>query len=193
MDVIHYPHPTLRHASRPLRRVDATIKSIVAEMFDLMYAHEGVGLAANQVDLPIQLFVANPSGKRGEGEEMVFINPVLSHPKGRAEAEEGCLSLPALYGTVARPDQIRVRAYDLAGKEIDQVVDKYLARIIQHEVDHLQGVLFIDRLPASTLEQMRSALEAFELDYRAHQASGKLPPEERIRQRLTEFASQYCA
>jgi peptide deformylase len=193
VEVVLYPHPALRHSAEPLRRVDQNIKSIVAEMFDLMYAHAGVGLAANQVGLPIQLFVANPSGKRGEGEEFVFINPVISQPKGRSEAEEGCLSLPALYARVVRPEQIRVRAYDLTGREMDQIVDDYLARIIQHEVDHLQGRLFIDRLPPTTLEQFQPSLEAFELEYRAHQASGRIPPNDEIRERLAEFASQYCA
>ncbi len=136
-------------------------------MFDLMYEREGVGLAATQVDLPFQLFVINPAGKRGEGEELVFINPVLSQPKGRANAEEGCLSLPSLYATVSRPERIRVVAYDLAGNQVDTILDDYLARIIQHEVDHLHGTLFIDRIPDLNLASLKSNLEEFEMEFRA--------------------------
>src|SRR4051794_6351868 len=105
MKVIRYPHPTLRHVSKPLKRIDAGLNDIVREMFDLMYEHRGVGLAANQVDLPYRLFVVNLSGKRGEGEELVFINPVLTKPRGLAEAEEGCLSLPELYAQVKRAEK----------------------------------------------------------------------------------------
>ncbi len=97
LQIIQYPHPTLRHRSKPLRRVDAELRKIVAEMFELMYEHEGVGLAANQVDLPYRLFVVNPEGKADAGEsEGVFINPVLSHGRGLEEDEEGCLSIPGV-------------------------------------------------------------------------------------------------
>ncbi len=75
LSIVHYPHPTLRYRSKTIRRVDKELKAIVAEMFELMYEHNGVGLAANQVDLPLRIFVANPAGKRGEGEELVCINP----------------------------------------------------------------------------------------------------------------------
>src|SRR2546423_15111987 len=102
MKVIRYPHPTPRHVSKPLKRIDAEVNEIVRQMFDLMYEHRGVGLAANQVDLPYRLFVMNLSGKRGEGEEFVFINPVLTRPRGLDEKEEGCLSLPGLYAQVKR-------------------------------------------------------------------------------------------
>ena len=98
MQIITYPHYTLRYKSQPLTRVDAALRKLVAEMFDLMYEANGVGLAGNQVDLPLRLFVVNMAAEPGEGEELVFINPVLSQPKGKEEGEEGCLSLPGLYG-----------------------------------------------------------------------------------------------
>lgn len=101
MKIITYPHPTLRRVAKPVRRVDAELKRIVREMFDLMYEAKGIGLAANQVDMPIRLFIVNLEAEAGKGEELVFINPVLSRPKGSDEAEEGCLSLPGLYGPVA--------------------------------------------------------------------------------------------
>src|SRR5688500_7945225 len=107
LKVITYPHPGLRRPAKAIKRVDAALREIVREMFELMYEHKGIGLAANQVDLPLRLFVLNLEGKKGEGEEMVFINPVISRHKGSAEAEEGCLSLPGVYGNVIRPKQCR--------------------------------------------------------------------------------------
>src|SRR5205085_1806900 len=103
LKIITYPHPTLRYVAKPIRRVDADLRKIVQEMFSLMYESKGIGLAAPQVALPLRLFLINLAGKQGEGEELVFINPVISHPKGSDEAEEGCLSLPGLYGPVIRP------------------------------------------------------------------------------------------
>ena len=113
-------------------------------MFVLMYKANGIGLAANQVDLPLQLFVINLGGNPEEGEERVFINPVISQPRGQAEGEEGCLSIPEVNGTVLRPEKIHVSAFDLSGTEIDETANGLLARAIQHEYDHLHGVLFID-------------------------------------------------
>jgi peptide deformylase len=106
LSVIHYPHPTLRHVSRPLKRVDAELKRYIAEMFDLMYQFEGVGLAANQVDLPYRVFVANVEGDRNAVDaECVFINPVILRGSGQAEREEGCLSIPGVYAPVSRKER----------------------------------------------------------------------------------------
>jgi peptide deformylase len=192
LEVLHYPHPTLRYPAKPLRRVDHELQQIMRRMFELMYEHEGVGLAANQVDLPLQLFVVNTTGKLGEGEERVFINPVISSPKGKDEADEGCLSLPTLNAGVTRPHSVRITAYDASGKEIDQVVEGFLARVVQHEYDHLQGVLFIDRIPETTLQQMQPELEEFELEFRAHQHSGKIPSNDQIIARLKSIEQKYC-
>jgi peptide deformylase len=192
VNIVQYPHPTLRYTSLPLRRVDPQLKEIIGQMFDLMYEREGVGLAANQVDLPLQLFVANPAGKRGEGQEWVFINPVLSQPKGRSDAEEGCLSLPSLYAVVSRPERIHVSAYDLSGNPIDAIFDGYLARIIQHESDHLQGMLFIDRIPELSRAALRANLEEFELEYEAQRKSGLILPDDEILRRRKEVEQRYC-
>ena len=97
MEIVTYPHPTLRHESKPVKRVDAELREIVQEMFHLMYEARGVGLAANQVDLPLRLFVLNLESDPDKSEEFVFINPVISKPKGSEEKEEGCLSLPELW------------------------------------------------------------------------------------------------
>ena len=104
--VIQYPHPTLRHLSKPLKRVDPELRDMVQRMFELMYEHRGVGLAANQVDLPYRLFITNPKGDPKSGEERVFINPILRHPRGLVEAEEGCLSIPEVYAPVKRAEKI---------------------------------------------------------------------------------------
>ena len=117
LEVIQYPHPTLRHVSRRLKKVDAELKQIIAEMFDLMYAHDGVGLAANQVDLPYPLVRRQPRGRSAKKDaEFVFINPVLRKGSGQAEDEEGCLSIPGVYAPVVRKEKIDVQAYNLAGK-----------------------------------------------------------------------------
>ncbi len=126
LSIIPYPHPTLRVRSKPIRRVDTQLRGFVDQMLDLMYQAEGVGLAANQVGLPIRLFVANPTGQRDEGEELVLVNPELQMPKGNETQSEGCLSLPGMYGQVKRPKSIRLSAYDLHGNPIERTVDGFL-------------------------------------------------------------------
>lgn len=192
LKIVQYPHPTLRHKSKPVVRVDAELKSIVASMFDLMYAAKGIGLAANQVDLPIQLFVINTAGKRGEGEERVFINPVLSLPRGRAEAEEGCLSLPGVGAPVTRPEQIHVSAFDLSGNAIEMTADGLLARVIQHEHDHLNGVLFIDRIPETSQRQVELELDEFHVQFNQMRSNGEVLSDEAIHERLARFEARYC-
>lgn len=192
MEIIHYPHPTLRYQSKTIRRVDRELKAIVSEMFELMYDTRGIGLAANQVDLPLQLFVVNASGEPEGGEELVFVNPVIDQPKGSGVSEEGCLSIPGVHADVNRPAQIHVSAYDLMGNEIDMVADGLLARVIQHEYDHLQGVLFIDRISESAQKQIAGELDAFEREFTGHQASQKIPDKAAILKRLSEVENRYC-
>ena len=146
LSIIHYPHPTLIYKSKVIKRVDADLRGLIAEMFELMYEANGVGLAANQVDLPLRLFVVNLAANPEEGEEMVFINPVISRPKGSVEQEEGCLSIPGVYGKVVRPKTVRIQAYNLSGEAIDWEADGLLSRVLQHENDHLDGVLFTTRM-----------------------------------------------
>jgi peptide deformylase len=176
LQIIQYPHPTLRHRSKPLRRVDDELRKLVAEMFDLMYEHEGVGLAANQVDLPYRLFVANPEGDRDVKEaEGVFINPVVSGGRGLDEDEEGCLSIPGIRAPVTRNTTIKIQGYDLEGNEISGEVEGFLARVIQHETDHLDGTLFIDRLGPAHAASIRDQLEEFELAFQSKLDTGELP------------------
>lgn len=190
--IITYPHPTLRHKSKPIRRVDAELVAVVREMFALMYAANGIGLAANQVDLPLRLFIVNLAAKAGEGEELVFINPVTSHPKGTEEAEEGCLSLPEVYGQVKRPKQVTVNAFDLQGHEVNAQLNGMLARVVQHELDHLDGVLFIDRMSSTGKATMQDSLEVFKLDFQSQRETGGIPEDDAITARLNQWEQRYC-
>ncbi len=188
MRIIHYPHPTLRRVSKPLVRVDDELRKIVREMFDLMYEAKGIGLAANQVDLPYRMFILNLAGDPNEPEaEQVFLNPVLSQPKGSDEAEEGCLSLPGLYATVRRPEQVTINAYNLAGEEIEESIDGLFARAAQHEADHLNGVLFIDRLSPTAQVDIKDVLEDFEIEFADRRQRGEIPDDEQISARLAEL------
>lgn len=192
MEIVHYPHPTLRYQSKPIKRVNSELKQIVDQMFDLMYEASGVGLAANQVNLGIRLFVMNEAGQRGDGEEFVFLNPVISRPKGSEEQQEGCLSLPELYGNVIRPREVQVQAYSLDGKPFNQTVHGLFGRIIQHETDHLDGVLFIDRMKESARDQAQDEIDAFEIEFRARRNSGEIPDDESIRKHLADIESRFC-
>jgi peptide deformylase len=178
----------LRHKSKPLRRVDVELRTIVAQMFELMYQHKGVGLAANQVDLPYRLFVCNPEGDPEKKEtEFAFINPVISHGKGTVEAEEGCLSIPEVYAPVVRKETIRIHAFDLSGNEIEADLDGLFARIAQHEVDHLDGVLFIDRLSPAALAGIKESLVEFEINFQSRRETGEMPSDMQITARLAEL------
>lgn len=190
--IIHYPHPTLRHRSKPLKKVDSELKEIVARMFELMYEARGIGLAANQVNLPLQLFVINITGEKGSGEELVFINPVISQPKGTDSADEGCLSIPGVNAKVSRPAQVHVSGYDLSGNEIDLAASGLLAKAIQHEYDHLQGVLFIDRISDGEKKQVAPELEEFELEFQSQLVSGKQVSAEENMSQLKAWEDKFC-
>jgi peptide deformylase len=193
LKIVQYPHPTLRWKSKPLRRVDAELQKIVRAMFDCMYEARGVGLAANQVDLPYRLFVANLTADPDEpDQEQVFINPVLSKPKGQAESEEGCLSLPGLYAEVMRPERITLNAYNMAGQELSAELDGLLARVVQHETDHLDGVLFVDRLSPTKRVTIKEALDEFETVFGDRRRVGEIPDDAALAARLVELERQRC-
>jgi peptide deformylase len=186
--IVKYPHPTLRHKSKLLRRVDAELYKIVREMFELMYQHKGIGLSANQVDLPYRLFIVNPKGDAAaKDEELVFINPVITRWSGTAEADEGCLSFPEIFAPVRRAEKIQIAAYNLAGEEVQYEPTGLLARAAQHEYDHLDGVLFIDRLTPGHLAEIRPELEELELEFAGDRQRGVIPNDQQITARLTEL------
>jgi peptide deformylase len=193
MNIITYPHPTLRRVSKPLQRVDAELRKLIRGMFDVMYAAKGIGLAANQIDVPLRFFVVNLEAKAGAGEELVFINPVISLPRGGSEeAEEGCLSLPGVYGQVIRPKQVRISAYSLAGNEIKIDATGLLARCVQHELDHLDGVLFPDRMSSAARADIEEDLDVFETEFKSKQQTGGVPGEQDVARSWAEWESKYA-
>ena len=181
------PHPALRHQCKPLRCVDGELKSIVREMFDLMYQQKGVGLAANQVDLPYRFFILNLEGDPAKAPEYVFLNPVISRRSGTVEAEEGCLSFPEIYAPVKRSEKLVLSAYNLDGEEMNYELSGFFARAVQHEYDHLDGVLFIDRLTPSGLLSVKQALLDLELEFQGDRERGIIPPNQQITARLMEL------
>lgn len=192
LEIVLHPHPTLRYSSKPIRKVDAELRKVIAEMFDLMYEARGVGLAANQVDIPLKIFVANPSGEKGDGEEYVIINPEIQKPKGSEIAEEGCLSLPGIVGDVKRPKSIRLSAFDLKGNSIEVEVDGFLARVFQHENDHLNGCMFFDRMADDARAEIMNGIEELELDFRSKQSTGLIPDDPTLIARLSQWTDKYA-
>ena len=185
--ILKYPHPALRHTSKPLRRVDGELKNTVRAMFDLMYEQRGIGLAANQVDLPYRFFIVNPEGDPEKGKEFVFLNPVIGKRSGSVEAEEGCLSFPEIYAPVKRSAKIVISAYNLAGEEVNYELNGLLARAAQHEYDHLDGVLFVDRLTPTGLLSVKQALLDLEREFEGDRQRGIVPDDRQIASRLAEL------
>ncbi len=188
MRIVKYPHPALRYKCKPLARVDAELRSIVQRMFELMYAHKGIGLSANQVDLPYRLFVLNPSGDpAATDQQMVFINPVILRRSGSQEDEEGCLSFPDIFAPVRRPNQVTVVAYNLEGNEVTCEFQGLTARAVQHEYDHLDGVLFIDRMSPGALLSIKQELAELELEFAGQRRQGLIPDDKQIAARLRQL------
>ena len=192
LGLVEFPHPALRRPAKPLVRLDDAVREAVERMFEIMYEAEGIGLAANQVALPSRVFVVNCTGRQGEGEEHVFINPVLSRPRGTAVQEEGCLSLPGVRMDVRRPERIVVEAWSLAGEPIKLDLDGLFARVVQHEFDHLEGRLFTDRLPEAAALEVRSQLEGLAQVFAGKQSRGELPPDATLVAELDRLEAARC-
>lgn len=190
MQIVHFPHPVLRFKSGDVTRIDERFQAAVRDMFALMYASKGIGLAANQVGLPLRFFVMNPTGEQDQPEqELVFINPVIRNRKGNVSGEEGCLSLPGVYGDVRRAEEIVVEAFDLTGQGFRATLTDLPARVVQHEFDHLEGTLFIDRISEQQLRELRDKLDPFTHEYAARLAAGAIPPEAEVLQQLKSVAA----
>jgi peptide deformylase len=165
LDLIKYPDPQLRKKCVEVKEFDDWLAQVARRMFEVMYAAKGIGLAAPQVGLHIRMFVCNPTAKPSDLDESVFVNPVLSDLVGAVEGEEGCLSLPGVYGPVLRGQKCRIRAYDVSGNPIDRRGEDLPARIWQHETDHLDGGLHIDRFGEAARLTVRRLLRELEEDY----------------------------
>lgn len=194
LQIVYHPHPALRWKSKDVTRIDAQLKDWVDQMFGLMYEARGIGLAANQVALPYRLFVINPSGDPAEKDlEQVFINPQIVKRNGSEENEEGCLSLPEIYGDVTRAERITVEAFDLSGQDFAMELSGLHARVVQHENDHLDGVLFTDRVTSETLEQLAPLMEDLEGQMRRLQSEGKMPSDEKLNEELQRLQDERTA
>lgn len=139
-----YPDPVLKKKAEPLTAFGAEEQKLFNDMIETMYASDGVGLAAPQVGISKRILIASPT--MTPGEEYVFINPEILEARGRELGVEGCLSLPGVSGEIPRAKIVRFRAFDRGGKPVEMEVKDFFARIIQHEMDHLNGILLIDRV-----------------------------------------------
>jgi peptide deformylase len=191
MQIVQYSHPALRWKSSDVTRIDDTLRATIQEMFRLMYAAKGIGLAANQVGLPLRFFIVNLSGDaENTEEELVFINPDIKNRRGQEEGEEGCLSLPGLYADVKRAAEIVVEAFDLDGQPFQATLDELAARVVQHESDHLDGVLFIDRIDEFTLAELQPRLDDFTAALSAQRESGEIEPDDVLLSELKRIGEQ---
>lgn len=151
LSILHYPDPRLHTVARPVAEVDERIRRLIQDMADTMYAAPGIGLAATQVDVHQQVVVIDISEERNQ--LLVLVNPKIVDSSGTQDYEEGCLSVPGIYETVRRAERIRVEVLDGQGKQFSLEAEGLLAVCIQHEIDHLKGKVFVERL--SQLKQVR--------------------------------------
>lgn len=156
--ILTYGHPILRQPTRPVRGLDGDLDQLIADMVETMYAAPGVGLAANQVGSSHRVFVANPSEDHDPAKLLVLINPELVEAEGETVGEEGCLSVPDFREEVRRARRVLVRGLDRDGRPIQIEAEDLLARILQHELDHLNGMLFVDRLSPAKRDILRRKL-----------------------------------
>jgi peptide deformylase len=151
LDILRYPDPRLYQKAEPVAEIDESVRTLVRDMAETMYAAPGIGLAATQVDVHRRVVVIDASENRDR--LLVLINPEIVSREGDQYCEEGCLSLPGIYEAVERAERVTVRALGLDGKSFTLTADKVLAICIQHELDHLEGKVFVDYL--SRLKQQR--------------------------------------
>jgi len=151
LPILRYPDPRLHKKAAPVTTIDASIRKLAADMAETMYAAPGIGLAATQVDQHIRLIIIDVTENKSRLQ--VFINPEIINKSGDCESEEGCLSVPGIYESVTRAEEVTVKALDLDGKTFELTADGLLAVCIQHEIDHLNGKVFVNYL--SRLKQQR--------------------------------------
>ena len=190
MQIVHYPHPALRFKSGDVTQIDDRFQATVRRMFELMYEANGIGLAANQVGLPLRFFIMNPSGDADvKEEEYVLINPVIRNRKGAVVGEEGCLSLPGVYGDVRRAEEIVVEAFDPTGQGIRATLEELPARIVQHEYDHIEGTLFIDRITEQQRRELEPKLNPFMDAFDSARTSGAVLDDAELQKQLKVIAA----
>ena len=157
LNILHFPDPRLRSVAQPIKQVDDKVRRLIDDMLETMYEAPGVGLAATQVNVAKQLVVIDVSEDKSA--PMVFINPEITDKQGLEEMEEGCLSVPGIYEKVKRAERVTVKALDREGEPFEMECDDLLAVCIQHELDHLQGIVFVDYLSEMKRQRIKRKLE----------------------------------
>ena len=165
LTILEFPDPRLRTRAQPVERVDDALRRLVDDMLETMYAAPGIGLAATQVDVHRRLVVIDVSETKDQ--PLVLINPTILEKTGSQVYQEGCLSVPGIYADVERADKVRVSALDRDGRAFELEADGLMAVCIQHELDHLEGKVFVDYLSTFKREQVRKRLEKHARDKRA--------------------------
>ncbi len=173
MKLAHYPNPCLRVTARPVERIDEKLLEAIPRMFEIMYRARGLGLAAPQVGLDLRLVVAAlpeessgaAGGEPGDPVEHVFINPEILERSGEIRETEGCLSFPGIEAMLTRAEKVRVRYTDLKGRTVERSVEGLEAKLFQHEIDHLNGELIIDKMTPADRKQWASRLKELEEAY----------------------------
>ncbi len=157
LTILEYPDPRLRTRARPVEQFDAALGRLVDDMFETMYEAKGIGLAATQVDVHRRLIVLDLSEDRST--PLVFINPEILEREGAAKTEEGCLSVPGIFDDVQRAARVRVRAQDRTGAVFERELEGFISVCVQHEMDHLEGRLFVDYLSDMKRDRIRKKLD----------------------------------
>lgn len=157
LNILHFPDPRLRHKAKPVVHVDDALRKLVDDMFETMYAAPGIGLAATQVNVAQRLMVIDVTAEKTQ--PLCFVNPEIIDKSGEEEMEEGCLSVPGYYDVVRRAERVKVRALDRNGQPFEIDTDGLLAVCIQHEIDHLDGKLFVDYLSELKRQRLRKKIE----------------------------------
>ena len=169
LEVRHYPDPVLLRPSQPVVDFDQRLRRLIEDMYETMYTESGVGLAAPQVGVNRRLFVLNCDYERsGVQGEITMVNPVITHAEERYVAEEGCLSFPGIYASVERYRKVRVRYQDATGAWQEREAEDLCGRAVQHELDHLEGKVFVDRLAPDQKAKIRKQLDALKKDFKKH-------------------------
>ena len=168
LSILEYPDPRLRTRARPVESFDAALERLVDDMFETMYAAPGIGLAATQVDVHQRVVVIDVSDERNEPQ--VFINPEILAREGEGTTEEGCLSVPGIFDDIKRAANVRVRAQDKHGAVFERDLTGTLAVCLQHEMDHLEGRLFVDYLSDLKRERIRKKLDRERKERASHTA-----------------------
>ncbi|BBM85115.1 peptide deformylase [Candidatus Uabimicrobium amorphum] len=163
MDVVLYPDPILKKRTEPINEVTEDIVELSQEMIKTMHRANGVGLAGPQVGISKQIIIVNPTAE--EGNETIYLNPKILKRKGKEIGEEGCLSFPGVYGNVQRSTWIQVKATLISGEEVTFEAEDFEARVLQHEIDHLLGVLFINKIQPVEQIAIKTQLKELEQKY----------------------------